>query len=456
MKGLFFSVALLAATGLFASTAAQTQAATPTVRTTTRLVELGLVAYDKHGHQVTTLEPADFEVYDNDRKQHLKFFAAPNGSQTLDLISGTKQIDQGPDQPPATANSGSQTRDVPESSATVLLLDSTNLAWNDLSFARQDTLKFLNRLPDRDRIGLYIMARDRIKILSEPTANHAQVASLLGNWMPSAQDLAQAQASDRRIRQQFDTVRTTNDLANVNGNAHSAQELFAPVNQSNQGTVDVPMPRGLDPQLRENALDPEQGAFMLFAIAAQHLSSIPGHKNLVWITSNNVLVDTKNRPDASSTTRPGNQLALQAEEALNDAHVSLYPMDASKLDAGGIGADLENRNVEAVGYTSRSGEDTNQGSGLNPGRETAQAQQNLLPISGVYRAAAEGTGGRIFRRSSDISSELDTVVADSRAFYLLSFAPDVSADGKYHDLVVRLARRHDLTLRYRTGYFYDR
>lgn len=46
------------------------------------------------------------------------------------------------------------------------------------------------------------------------------------------------------------------------------------------------------------------------------------------------------------------------------------------------------------------------------------------------------------------------MTADGRATYLLSFAPPGAADDKYHLITVKLAGHKDVTLRYRTGYFY--
>ena len=46
-----------------------------TLRTTTRLVEVAVVATDKHGHPITDLKPEDLEIYDNGRSQAVKDFA---------------------------------------------------------------------------------------------------------------------------------------------------------------------------------------------------------------------------------------------------------------------------------------------------------------------------------------------------------------------------------------------
>jgi hypothetical protein len=94
--------------------------------------------------------------------------------------------------------------------------------------------------------------------------------------------------------------------------------------------------------------------------------------------------------------------------------------------------------------------------GMKPGRITAQMQQDLHPIAGIYRDLAAATGGRALRRAGDIAAELDSIVADGRAIYMLGFSPDSPADGSYHHIKVALRNRRDIKLSYRTGYFYSK
>jgi len=203
---------------------------------------------------------------------------------------------------------------------------------------------------------------------------------------------------------------------------------------------------------------------------ARHLAAISGHKNLVWISGDNALADWTN--DADSISRGDKHIepnTLHAQEAMNDAHVSVYPLDASQLEGGMIDASIETRNVELapttptglgaskLGPEATAGGDLNinQGRSLSPGRMTAQMQQDAHPIQGPIRHLAEATGGQVFRRSGGILSELKGVVEAGHASYQLSFYPEGPADGQFHTITVKLAAvRKGVTLRYRTGYLY--
>jgi hypothetical protein len=147
---------------------------------------------------------------------------------------------------------------------------------------------------------------------------------------------------------------------------------------------------------------------------------------------------------------------------MNEAHVALYPLDASHLEGSGIDADLQTRNVAvepgAVNVPTGNKQpalDNLQVSGdARGGRNTAQMQQDVHAIQGGMRQFAEGTGGRAIGRSGDITNALNSVVQDGLATYLLSFSPDTVADDQYHLLTVKLTTRRGVTLRYRTGYYY--
>jgi VWFA-related protein len=406
-----------------------------TLHVTTRLVDVGVVAVDKRGHPVTDLKPGDFEIYDNGRKQTVRSF-----SQTG--VESAKEPGSTPGQP-VFSNRRTDTVDaqpgtgVTEGSTTILLLDPSNLAWPDLSYARGEMLRFLQSLPANQFVGLYVMSRHGFQVLQEGTADHALLASKLHGWMPSAQDLAQAQEMEQRNRQQFDYVLNPGDLQSVNGNINTSPDTASMT----------------DPQLRDNGSNPGRAAMSILAAVARHLAANPGHKSLVWVTSDNVLVDWTDRAvSVDQGSKRVDALVLHVQEAMNDAHVSVYPLDASQLETNAIDPSLLGRNVQLS--PSVTAPAPAQGGGQAPGRVAAEMQQDLHPIQAAIQEMAEATGGRAFRRNGQIAKNLDEVIADGRAAYLLGFTPDTPADDQYHLLTVKLVARRGVTLRYRTGYEY--
>jgi len=159
------------------------------------------------------------------------------------------------------------------------------------------------------------------------------------------------------------------------------------------------------------------------------------------------------------TPKETESFAQHAQEAMNDAHVAVYPMDVSQLETSAIGADIRTRNVEltqAAADTASLGGGTVTNNQSN-GRNTAQMQQDIHPIQGSIRTVADATGGRIIRRSGDLAAALTGVVEDGHATYLVSFAPQGPADDQYHNITVKLTGQHKgLTLRYRMGYLYSK
>lgn len=432
------------------------------LRTTTRLVDVDVVAYDKMGRTITGLKPADFEIDDSGRKQDVRFFSQAEAGTAAEATAQPAKSAGESDLPtfsnhPSAAAANPLAVSPAEQNSTILLIDSSNLAWGDLSYARREILRFLKKLPDGNQVGLYVLKSHDFQVLAEPTADRAQLAATLNNWMPNARDLAQAQSEERRNRQQFDWVHGIYDLTYVNGNGDRPPETLS----SGSGNLGQALGAPVDPQLLAMGSSPGTDALFLLQGVARHLAPIPGHKNLVWITSDNVLADYVTQ--AAAKQDQGDllveSLAVNTQEPLNDAHVSIYPLDASQLEAGGIAADIGTRNALAVGKTDRDLATASLGDAApdsKPGRITAQMQQDTRSVQSVFRELAQATGGRALRRAGDIASELNGIVDDGRAAYLLSFAPDTPPDDQYHHLTVKVTGRSDIRLRYRTGYLYSK
>jgi Ca-activated chloride channel family protein len=145
------------------------------LRVTARLVDVGVVAYDKKGQPVTDLKPEDFEIFDNGRKQEVRFFSrasgAPAGSSAAIVDQPTVS-----NRRPAAADAKPEIGGA-EGNTTILLIDSSNLAWADLTHARGEMLRFLRALPANESVGLYVVKGNGLQVLEEGTADHAMLAA---------------------------------------------------------------------------------------------------------------------------------------------------------------------------------------------------------------------------------------------------------------------------------------
>ena len=427
-----------------------------TLRVNSRLVDVNVVALDKKGHPITDLKPQDFEVYDNGVKQNVSSFiqtsteAVPQPAASTSNPSSSEFSNHAPDLQTVRAQENS----------VVLLIDSSNLSFGDYTDARQHMLRFLRTVASSERVALYTMRYHSYHVLHEATTDHEALATQLAHWKPDGQDVANAQDEEMRNRQHIETVLSPEDHLSVNGNYT--------MDSSTQQEA-------LDPKLRELGSRPGPNSLGLLVEVAHHLSAVPGHKNLIWVTSDNALADwNKLSYNIDKGAKYVEPIALRAQEALNNAHVSIYPLDASRLEANVVTADIGRRNVEltptyqrpAAVEHSLDGAEATAGVDTNPliqnrqwgngSRLAASMEQDIHPIQGVFREVADATGGRTFRRSGNIIGELNAVVADGHATYLLGFSPSQPADDQYHLLTVKLIGHHDATLRFRSGYQYDK
>jgi VWFA-related protein len=412
-----------------------------TLKVTTRMVDLGLIATDKHGKPITDLRQDEIEIYDNGRKQQLAAFQHANPSATAPQPAQTSQApEQQADTFTNTTTVIREVQDAPD--LLILLMDESHLPFQDLNRARGEVLRFLKATRPTSRVALYSVSEHGFRVLQDVTQDHALVMAKLSAWMPNAQAVSQAQALDRRIRQQFDTVHNSSDLNYVNGNYNEVPDTITTT----------------DPELRQMGDNPLRSALEVMIALARHFSAVPGHKSMAWISGDSVLADWSDQ--AVAIEKGSKQLEaamLHTKEALNDAHIALYAVDASAVQGDAIDASLQNRNVQ---LNQAAQDNASQGGGAGrvnnggAGRTTAQMEQDLHGIQGPVRQLAESTGGRAINKGGDLKAALDGIDQDSTALYELGFDPDSPADGKFHTLQVKIPSRKDVKLRYRTGYLY--
>jgi VWFA-related protein len=410
-----------------------------TLNSTTRSVDIGLVAYDKHGKPITDLKQDEIEAYDNGRRQQLSAFHHSVPVVAQPTQSKAPQPAQSEDTFTNSVTTIREVQDAPD--LLILLLDESHLAFQDLNRARGELLRFFKATRPTSRIALYSISEHGFYIIQDVTQDHALVMKKLISWMPAGSSVSQAQDLDRRVHQQFDTVHNVVDLNSVNGNYTEVPDSTQPI----------------DPELRQMGQNPLRAVLESMVALSRHFSSVPGHKSLAWISGDSVLADWEDQAVATEKGSKMNEAALQhAKEALNEAHIALYAVDASAVAGDAVDSSLEFRNVE-LNQPAKDNASPLGGSlprNNTAGRTTGQMEQDLHGIQGPVRQLAESTGGRAINKGGDLKATLDGIDQDSNALYEVGFEPDTPADGQYHNLVLRIPRRKDVKLRYRSGYMY--
>ncbi len=377
------AVLIGAATGAAIRSAPATKSAQQPLRVTTRLVSLDVIVLDKHGNPVSGLTKDDFVVLDNKSQRTIQIFSV----ETNQLLPRTEQP-----LPPGTYSNEIQANGVP-SNLTIILLDSFNTASLHQPYARSQVVKLLSTIQPQDRVALYTLG-NRLRVLHEFTSDAASLNETLKKY-------AAERAPDMDIAPSQATVDLHGRMADV------AQDA------------------GID-ENHAFAQDHWHATAEALRIIADHVGSLPGRKNLVWVSGNfpfsietNNLQRTMNGQKIPFATDV--ELALRA---LTNANVAVYPVDARGL----VPTSLD-------------------GSGAS-----SNAEQDMSDFA-TMQILARRTGGFAFHDTNAIQGSIRQTIDASRVTYQLGFYPDdVNWDGSFHTVRVKV-NRPNVHVQAREGYF---
>jgi hypothetical protein len=194
-----------------------------------------------------------------------------------------------------------------------------------------------------------------------------------------------------------------------------------------------------------------QGTFRAIEFIANNLATLPGRKNLIWVSAGFPLqigylnppgpiggggtlptastsghpapapgVAARSFPTGLREQRTWTDEADRTVRALNNANLAIYPVDARGLVASASAARV--------------------------GSRVYNNQSTMLEL-------ASRTGGRAFVNTNDIAGVIRTAIEDSAVTYTLGFYPQNDKfDNSFHTLKVKLPEFSHLNLRYRRGY----
>jgi VWFA-related protein len=360
------------------------------VKINTRLVNVDVIVQDKQGNPVQGLTQSDFTIYDGGHKQKIDLFSAPTS--------------EAPSKPPLQLPPDVYTNlldahgGVPPS-VTIILLDGLSTTLTDQATAREQVLKYLAQIRPQDHVALYTLG-SRLRILQDFTTD---ASSLLAS-------LAKYQGSTANMQMQ------PPEVANLPPEAPAAlNDLLQEMNRDNGAFYQERIIR-----MTIEAMD----------AIARHAQSLPGRKNLVWVSASFPICFCFSNPSYQQTDmeRYFHDPIEQTAQLLADADVAVYPVDARGL----FGVDL--------GFAP-----TVNGPG--------QVLSNAFPDTIVMQDVANWTGGRAFYNTNDIMGSIRKAVNDSSLSYVLGYYPDHGEwKGEFRKIKVKVDRP-GLQVRTREGYF---
>ena len=380
-----------------------------TLRTETRVVEVGVVVRDSRSHSAGGLTRDDFEIEDGGKKREITAFSTETSSPPAAASSARAT----PAAPPAV--------DTPGSSAAprrflALLFDDLSMGQGDLVSTRKAAKRLLTEgLSDGDMVGIFFMSKGQI--------------------LPFTDDVMKLNESLDKL-----TIATRSPALPSCPNL-TEYDAYVIANRKDPLLVPVKVAEAV-----QCGLCPAEGTSCTSRV--EYMAT--GVWNQIRFTSLNTLVSIRRIVDFMATL-PGRRVVLMAssgflsgtleperEEIINRAlhgGVVINSLDAKglyTLDSGVSETNMNGRSVVAR---------LNQGT--SPQWESAAAMSIL----------SASTGGLFFHNNNDLELGLKELGLVPEFSYSLAFVLPAAPDGKYHKLRVRLKHDSHYSLQARPGYF---
>jgi VWFA-related protein len=389
----------------------QTPQQPPTIRATTRLVQVNVVVLDKKGEPVRGLAKDDFTIVDQGHPQTVALFAE-EGSAPRPVAAASAPA---PLPPNFFTNRPLDSAQTP-TNVTILLFDALNTQIQDQAYARQQILKFLKQLPPHSSIAIYVLT-SQIRIIQDFTQDTALLQRAVEKF--AGQYSAQLDAS-------------TPDSVTLSGNSGGTDAMSASVQQA-EDALNAALQRIGD----FYTVNRVQATTAALEAIANHVARIPGRKNLIWVSGSFPIAIGLDGDSVDAATRDRRHFGEEIERAaraMNQADLAIYPVDARGL-----------MTLPQFSAANRTPFNLRQ-----PQKNVPRVDQNNFDTMNML---AERTGGHAFYNTNDLSGAVHRALTDSELTYSLGYYPDHGKwDGKFHEIKVHV-NRTEIEVRARKGYF---
>ena len=290
--------AILALISAFAQTAPPPAGQQPlTLRTTTTLIQVNVVAHDSAGRAVADLKREEFEILDSGKPQPIDLFVP-------------ERVNGGASRPASPAPHRTFTNRLAAGAEAqrgyaVILLDYLNTGFRNTARARQSAIDAVNKLDPGTAVALYTLDRYGLHVRSELGSDRPKVIKAIQSAM-GLPGICHQKSLDGQ---------PDDDLADCITSGTSQLRNFTAMQDSNRIT----------------------DTLNSFQAIAGHLQGLPGRKALIWISAAYPLqLDLRAPAQALFPEATGGQTLFSTEvgramKALINADVALYPVDSRAL-----------------------------------------------------------------------------------------------------------------------------
>jgi VWFA-related protein len=403
LSGLEFFVA--AQNSVPSGSTANLNPTTTTFKSKSILVEVPAVVTDKTGNHIHGLNKKDFRILENGKEKKIA---------TFEEVTATNRPLMAAENPAGTySNVSVSTEGRP--ALTIILFDEINTPLLEQDYARRQVVKYLaNGLNSPQAIELMELGGKGVR----------RVAILADDPSPAINALKKV----KKVRGDLPVMQISSPEPPVAADNRSSS--FADLVRSPEGKTEKELQDFLSGNDAISAYfsrgDRLQETIQALLSIAWSVSGIPGRKSLIWATSSLPLyLDSPSaEPDpyfgahlpsiyADPFAVEFSALYERAIEALNDAQISVYPVDARGVTPNALDSTIFS-----------------------------------------MKTLADMTGGRAFYGRNDLSTGFDRAAEDSSSYYVLGYYMNAqNTKPGWRKLKVRLEDR-SAKVRARQGFFF--
>jgi VWFA-related protein len=400
----------------------------PAIRVSVRLVLADAIVTDKDGKVVTGLGAQDFTVLEDGKPQKVTMVSFEQPAELTRALRGRRG-----NLPPNVTTSRPEYR-VPLGAPVIVLLDALNTPMKDQSRARLEMLKYLDKqLQPGQQIAVYTLVRS-LRVLQDFTDDPALLKAAVQSFNPSVS--MELQIADVNQR-----------LPRLSGALPELQRVVR------DPALFILRMRDFYDEQANVATDERVGITLTaFRGIAQAVAGLPGRKSLIWVSGSFPLAtysriiqysaNPNNDPNRERIENLYEDKLRETDSILTDAQVAVYAVDARGL-VGQLLGGAENQGVSTAGTLVV---------GAEYGQSLQLASGSLQETQATMKQVAGDTGGKFFINQNEMDHSVALSVQDGASYYLLGYAPEGKADGKFHKIEVNV-NRPGVTVRARHGYY---